>query len=258
MAAFIWYELMTNDPEAAKTFYGQVVGWESEAFAPGDEGYTVLKAGGRGVGGILPMPEEARSAGARPAWLGYIAVGDVDEAARDIEAGGGALHRDIMDLPGVGRIAMVSDPQGAPFYLIAPSGEDQPPVPPATPGHVRWHELYAADGETAFDFYAGRFGWTQTEALDMGPMGKYRIFAMGGEDAGGIMTKPDFLPRPFWLFYFNVGDIDDASNRVLDAGGTVLRGPTAVPGGDWIIQATDPEGAMFALSGTRASQGEKA
>jgi hypothetical protein len=258
MAAFIWYELMTNEPEAAKAFYARVVGWEMEAFAPGDTGYTVAKAAGRGVGGILPMPEAACAGGARPAWFGYVAVDDADAAAARVVEAGGALHRDMIDIPGVGRIAMVSDPQGAPFYLIAPSGEDQPPVPPMTPGHVGWHELYAADGEAAFAFYAEQFGWTQTDALDMGPMGKYRIFAMGGAHAGGIMTRPDFVPRPFWLFYFTVGDIDEAAARLAEAGGTVVRGPMEVPGGDWVIQATDPEGAMFALVGSRASSGEKA
>ena len=257
MAGFIWYELMSGDPEAAKGFYRRVVGWETEPF--GEEGaYTILTAGGRGVGGVLDMPKEAREAGARPAWLGYVAVPEVDEAARGIEAAGGAIHRDVIDIPGVGRVAMVSDAQGAAFYLIAPTGEDRPPAPRTTPGHVGWHELYAAHGDTAFDFYARRFGWTQADALDMGPMGTYRIFAVGGEPVGGIMTKPDFLPRPFWLFYFTVGDIDEASRRVTGAGGTIMRGPMEVPGGDWIIQATDPEGAIFALVGSRASQGDKA
>jgi hypothetical protein len=247
---FIWYELMTADPEPAKDFYRRVVGWETEAFGE-DGSYTILTAAGRGIGGVLEMPSEAREGGARPAWLGYVAVPDVDSAARGIEAVGGAIRRDMMDIPEVGRIAMVSDPQGAPFYLIAPSGEDQPPVPPMTPGHIGWHELYAVDGEAAFDFYARQFGWTQADALDMGPMGTYRIFAMGGEQAGGIMTKPAEMPRPFWLFYFIVGDIDEAQRRVEDAGGTVTEGPMEVPGGAWIIQARDPQGAMFALVGSR-------
>lgn len=256
MAGFIWYELMTEDPEAAKAFYREVAGWETVAFGPGNEGYSILRKNGRGIGGVLPMPEDARAGGARPAWFGYVAVDNVDSAAKAVVESGGQIHRDIVDIPGAGRIAMVSDPQGAPFYLIAPDGEDQPPVPPMTRGHVGWHELYAAEGEAAFDFYARQFGWTQTEALDMGPMGTYRLFAMGAEPAGGIMTKPDSLPRPFWLFYFTVGDIDEASRRITGAGGTIVREPTQVPGGVWIIQATDPEGAMFALVGSRASSGE--
>ena len=132
---FIWYELMTSDTEAAKTFYREVVGWETEPFG-GSSDYAILNAGGRGVGGVMEIPADAREAGARPCWLGYVAADDVDIAAARIVEAGGRLHRDIMDIPSVGRIAMVSDPQGASFYLIAPAGEDQPPADPMTPGHV--------------------------------------------------------------------------------------------------------------------------
>jgi hypothetical protein len=145
--SFIWYELMTSDTEAAKAFYSEVVGWEARAFADGGHDYSVLEADGRGVGGVMRIPPEAREAGARPCWIGYIAVGDVDAVAARIEAAGGTVHKDIMDIPGVGRIAMVSDPQGAPFYLIAPTGEDQPPAPPMTPGMSAGTSFTAATGK---------------------------------------------------------------------------------------------------------------
>ena len=242
---------MTNDPEAAKTFYGAVVGWETESFSPGDKGYTILKAGGRGIGGILPMPEGPREAGARAAWLGYVAVPDIDQAAREIEAAGGALHRDIMDIPHVGRVAMVSDPQGAAFYLIAPAGEDQPPAPRTTPGHVGWHELHTNDWQAAVDFYARQFGWVKTEALDMGPMGTYQLFSFGGANpVGGMMNDASF-PRPAWLFYFVVEDIDAGAERITGAGGKIMQGPMEVPGGAFVINAIDPQGAMFAIVGMR-------
>lgn len=247
---FIWYELMTSDTDAAKAFYAEVVGWEMEAFG-GSMDYSICKAGDRGVGGVTEIPADARQAGARPAWLGYVAVADIDAAAARIEAGGGKIHGDMIDLPEVGRIAMVADPQGAALHLIAPSGEEQPPADPMTPGHIGWHELHAADGDSALPFYAEQFGWREVETMEMGPMGTYRIFAWGAHWSGGIMTRQEPIARPFWLFYFVVEDIEEAVDRVARAGGEVLHGPAEVPGGAWIIQGRDPQGAMFALVGRR-------
>ena len=252
MASFIWYELMTDDTDAALAFYAEVVGWETEAFGPGSHGYTILKAEGQGVGGVLATPEDAHAAGARPAWFGYIAVPDVDSAADAIVGAGGQLHRDIVDVPTVGRIAMVSDPQGAPFYVIAPTGEDRPPLSPMTAGTVGWRELHAAGWSAAFDFYAANFGWEKAEAMEMGPAGTYQIFQMesGGNWSGGMFDS-NALGRPAWLFYFVVGDIDEAAARVRAAGGEVLEEPMQVPGGVWTIQCRDPQGAVFALVGSR-------
>lgn len=254
MAGFIWYELMTNEPEAAKTFYGKVVAWDSETFDPGDKGYSVLKANGRRIGGILPMPGDAGDAGAQSAWFGYIAVEDVDAAVGRVTDAGGQLHRDIIDIPNVGRIAMISDPQGAPFYLIAPYGQGEPAPAAMSPGHAGWHELHTSDWSEAFDFYSEQFGWRKAEAMEMGPMGTYQIFAMSGSDAAGGMFNAEGLAQPFWLFYFVVGDIDAAAERVGSAGGEVLRGPMEVPGGALIIQCRDPEGVTFALVGWRGEQ----
>lgn len=252
MAGFIWYELMTDNTDAALEFYRGVIGWETEAFDPGNHGYTILKAAGHGVGGVLPTPDDARAAGARPAWFGYVAVADVDAAAHAIREAGGQLHRDIIDLPSVGRIAMVSDPQGAPFYLIAPTDEDRPPLSPMTAGTVGWRELHAADWSAAFDFYATHFGWQKAEAMETGPAGTYQIFQMesDGNWSGGMFDSNAF-GRPGWLFYFVVGDIDEAAARVRAAAGEVLQEPMQVPGGVWTIQCRDPQGAVFALVGSR-------
>lgn len=248
--SFIWYELMTSDAEAAKDFYRAVVGWQTKAFEGGGD-YAIFEANGRGVGGATTIPEEARGAGARPCWLGYVAVNDVDGAAARVTEAGGKVHRDVMDIPEVGRIAMVSDPQGAAFYLIAPEGEEQPPAAEMTPGHVGWHELHTSDWGAAFDFYSRHFGWAKAEAMDMGGMGIYQIFSADGPNWKGAMFNADTFGRPAWLFYFVVGDIDQAVERVRSAGGEVIEGPMEVPGNAWIIRGRDPQGAMFALVGRR-------
>jgi predicted enzyme related to lactoylglutathione lyase len=249
---FVWYELMTNDPAAAEAFYKKVNGWTTEVFGGPDSKYTILNAGGVGIGGLMELPEEARKNGARPAWVGYVHVEDVDAKADEVKKKGGAVHRAPDDIPGVGRFAVVADPQGAAFLLFKNAGgPDRPAVAPGTPGHVGWHELHATERESAFAFYAGLFGWTKGEAHDMGPVGVYQLFATGGLPVGGMMTKMEGMPRPFWLYYFNVDSIDAAVGRVTDAGGKVMNGPQQVPGGIWIAQCTDSQGAMFALVGPR-------
>ena len=246
---FFWYELMTTDLDAAEAFYTAVVGWTAQPFdmAPGMPPYIVMNVGARGVSGLMTLPEDAAKMGMPPAWLGYIHTKDVDAATQSLKDAGGAVHRAPNDIPGVGRFAVVADPQGATFMLLQPNGPDQPPVPANTPGHIGWHELYASDWKAAFDFYSGQFGWTKGDSMDMGPMGTYQTFGAGPESGGGMMNKPQQIPVPVWQFYFNVPAIDAAAKRVTDNGGKILMGPMEVPGGSWIVQCQDPQGAHFAL-----------
>ncbi len=246
---FFWYELMTSDTEAAKQFYTKVVGWRAEPFpGAGTMQYTVLHAGERGVGGIMEMPGPYRQGGGHPAWVGYVYTPDVNGQAESLKKAGGKVHRGPEDIPGVGRFAVVSDPQGAMFQLLQPNGPDQPPVPAGTSGHVGWHELFTTDWKQSLDFYSGQFGWRKTREFDMGGMGVYAIFSMGGEtEHGGMMNKPEQIPAPVWQFYFNVEGIDAAAKRLTNNGGKVLMGPMEVPGGQWVVQCQDPQGAHFAM-----------
>jgi predicted enzyme related to lactoylglutathione lyase len=247
---FFWYELMTSDPSAAKAFYAAVVGWEPQDLGGPHAGYTILNAGGRAVGGMMRLPEEACEKGATPGWMGYVRVDDTDAAASALEAAGGRVLRDPADIPEVGRFAVVADPGGAAFMLLAPTprGEMPPPQPRMTPGHIGWHELYAADGEAAFPFYADRFGWSEVSTMDMGSMGLYRLWsADGGEADGGMMTAPAHAPEPRWRFYFVVEGIEAAAARIAQNGGTVTHGPMEVPDDSWVVQGIDPQGAAFAL-----------
>ena len=252
---FIWYELMTTDLEAGLDFYRSVVGWTASPHpgnAVGGKPYMILEARGRGVGGAMQLTDAMCDGGARPGWVGYIGVGDVDGEARAIEAAGGRIIMAPDDIPGVGRFAMVADPAGAPFYLLdpqPPAGGEPEPAKMTDPGQVGWHELYTAQGqEAAFAFYSERFGWRTVEEMDMGPMGKYRIFSAGGEPVGGMMDKPQHTPVSHWTFYFTVaGGIEEAVERVTSGGGRIVNGPMEVPGGQWIVQGFDPQGAGFAL-----------
>jgi predicted enzyme related to lactoylglutathione lyase len=248
--SFIWYELLTDDTKAAEAFYRAVIGWQAADSGMSSQGYTLFSAGETPVAGLMTLPREAVDMGARPAWIGYIAVDDVDVFTGRVSQAGGVVYRAPDEVAGVGRFAVVADPQGAAFVLFKGAMDRQrAPAAPGTPGHVGWHELHAADREPAFAFYAGLFGWTKAQAVDLGPMGVYQTFATpGGSDAvGGMMTKVETIPKPFWLYYFNIENIDAAATRVRDAGGQVLHDPHQVPGGSWIVHCLDPQGVLFAL-----------
>ena len=245
---FVWYELMTSDTGAAESFYRSVMGWDAKDSSMPGQPYTIFSAGSNKVGGLMPIPGEARAHGARPCWMGYIGVDDVDAHAARVTATGGTVHRAPQDIPDVGRCCVVSDPNGAAFILFrSMGGAPHPRAAPMAPGHVGWHELQTEDLEGAFAFYAALFGWTQAEAVDMGAMGLYQTFATGGAAVGGMMKKMPGVPLPFWLYYFNVVALDAAVTRVTQGGGELLMAPQQVPGGSWIIQCLDPQRAMFAM-----------
>lgn len=243
---FVWYELMTGDGAAAQEFYRKVIGWDAKDAGMSDRKYTVLSAGGVPFAGILTVTEQSREV--RPFWMGYVGVEDVDGFTEQVKKAGGKVHRKPEDIPNVGRFSVVADPGGAVFALF--KGNSEPETSgggTGSPCKIAWHELHAGDGEAEYRFYSGLFGWTRGEAMDMGPMGVYQMFTWGGPPIGAIMTKTPDMPASLWLFYVRVDAADAAAERIREAGGQVLFGPQEVPGGDWIVQGLDPQGAMFAL-----------
>jgi predicted enzyme related to lactoylglutathione lyase len=245
---FVWYELMTTDVEAAKTFYAKVVGWNVEDASMPGMIYTLFKAGDANVAGLMILTEDARKMGVPPCWTGYVAVDDVDAGSDQVKKLGGAIHVAPSDIPGVGRFAIVADPQGAVLALFKGTTPDQaPPVTFGAPGHAGWHELMASNWEKALAFYTTMFGWQKGDTVDIGPMGKYQLFAVGEQPIGGMFNKPAEVPVPSWLYYFSIDAIDAGAERVKSSGGKIINGPMEVPGGMWIVQCIDPQGAMFAL-----------
>jgi uncharacterized protein len=247
---FGWYELMTSDTQAAGKFYSDVVGWTTQEM-PNTEAssYTTFNIGGAGMAGMLNLPGHT-------AWIGYISVDDVDAHIEKIVEAGGKLWKPATDVPGMLRFAVMSDPQGAAIVVFTPNPAmptPQRPAPPA-PGTISWHELYTTDVEAGFSFYNKLFGWTKLTDMDMGPMGIYRLFDEGDNKAmgdGGMMNKAPHIPVACWNFYFVVDSIDGAAERVKTGGGSILYGPAQVPGGSWIINCQDPQGAMFSLVGPK-------
>jgi predicted enzyme related to lactoylglutathione lyase len=247
---FVWYELTTTDAETAKAFYADVVGWGlCDASMPG-AAYTLFTAGEVAVAGLIGLPAEARKMGAQPRWTGYVGVDDVDAATDRFKRLGGTVYVPPTDVPDVSRFSVVADPQAATLALVKwlNPGQEQSAAP-TLPGHVGWHALSAVNWKKAFAFYGELFGWQKEVDADVVGIDTYQLFSAAGQTIGSMSTKPPTVPMPFWLYYFNVGDIDAAVERVKAGGGKILEGPVDAPGDKRIARCTDPQGAMFALTG---------
>lgn len=245
---FLWYELLTTDPAAAIEFYKDVAGWGTREWEGGENPYTMWTVEGTPIGGAMELPAEAVAGGAPPHWLAYIGTPDVDatlERAREL--GAKALWGP-MDIPEVGRMAGIMDPQGAVFAVYtpadaAPEGAEAPP----SPGRFSWHELATEDRVAAWAFYSELFGWQETDALDMGEGNMYQMYGRGGPPLGGMFDRPPEMSVSAWTLYVRVPDVAAAVETVKRGGGQVLNGPMEVPGGDLIAQCMDPQGAAFAV-----------
>jgi predicted enzyme related to lactoylglutathione lyase len=253
---FIWYELLTTDADAAAAFYSDVFGWKARDSGQPDMDYRLLAAHDADVGGLMQINDEMKAGGASPIWLGYIAVDDVDRSVESITKAGGQLQMPAMDIPHVGRLAMVTDPQGVPFYVMRGlSDEESRAFAYEAPrlGHCAWNELATSDRTAAMTFYTQQFGWLKDSEMDMGPMGKYELLrrAEGPGLFAGVMTQPQEMPVSLWTHYFRVADVDEAARRATAGGGQIAHGPIEIPGGEFAVNAIDPQGAMFAFIGPR-------
>jgi len=243
---FIWHELMTTDTGAAAGFYKKIVGWKTQPW-PGGDDYTIFLAGKQQAAGLMTLPAEAKQGGAPPNWISYIGTGDTDKTASRLEKLGGKVLRAPWNIPTVGRVAIVQDAQGAVFGLYTPDQRMPVGAQPAV-GEFSWHELMVDDQAAALAFYRDLFGWKKTSSMDMGPeTGRYDMFGLSGDvPMGGVMKRPPNVPAN-WLPYAMVPDSKKAAKMIASLGATILHGPMEVPGGDWIVVGTDPQGAVFAV-----------
>lgn len=257
--AFIWYELMTPDPDAAKAFYDAVIGWDiaPRDVGEGDTDYRMIRRSDGGMaGGVLALSQEMQDSGALPAWYGYVHVADVDAAKQAFEAAGGTVHFD-QTMDGVGRMALVTDAQGAPLYVMTPNPPERDPDAKSDvfdyekAQHVRWNELSSTDQDGAIAFYTRLFGWRQEGAMPMGELGDYKFLYRGEGMIGAVMAKPPGMPQSNWVYSIGVDDIDRATAAVSDGGGALIEGPHQIPGGEYSAVCSDPHGVAFGLVGPR-------
>lgn len=251
-----WFELATSqgDLASADAFYAKVFGWQIADAGMDGFTYHLASHGGDMIAGMMELLPQMQ--GVPPNWLIYFDVDDADAATAKVQSLGGKVFREPADIPGTGRFAVLADPQGAAFGILAPAPMD--PNPPVDAGawnqqkvsHGNWAELMSTDPKAGFDFYSELFGWTKSDAMDMGEMGTYQLFAWQGNAIGGVMGLGN-APVPCWQPYFGVNGVNPAIERIREGGGEILHGPVEVPGSAFIAIARDPQGAVFAIVGPK-------
>lgn len=244
---FIWHELLTTDPDAAIPFYREVIGWDVMGWDQ-DPGYRMFTWNGVPMAGLMTLPEEARQSGAPSHWLSYVSVRDIDRTVAQAVRMGAMTYLEPMEIPTVGRMAVLADPQGATFGVYEPLTSG-PAGDALTVGDFSWHELATDDWKTAWEFYRALFDWEYATQYDMGPMGVYWLFRRvpGARPLGGMYTRPPEIPHSHWLPYVHVPSAQRIAELTAAHGGRVVQGPMEVPGGDWVTQALDPQHAVFAV-----------
>jgi predicted enzyme related to lactoylglutathione lyase len=241
---FVWYDLQTSETAGSKRFYTGLLGWttETDPMAAGMD-YAMWKSNGQGIGGVMPLEEEAKRMGAQPAWIVYISVPNADAAVQKCQSLGGRVHVPATDIPNTGRFAIVADPQGAAFAVFEPHGTQ--------PGDWKdpcgWHEIATSDVDAGWRFYEQMFGWRKTSAMEMPSGGVYQMFAGSKGDIGGMMKKSDQSPSSAWVSYFSCRDARAVYAEAMKQGVTSIYAPMQVPGGGWAALIVDPQGAVVGL-----------
>ena len=239
---FIWREAVSTDVEKTIAFYGELFNWKAERMDMGDMEYTMLKSGEDIVAGVLasPMP------GVPSNWLSYIAVDDVDAAAAHATGNGGSVLQPALDIPNVGRAAVVQDSTGAVFAAFkgVDEGATDATAPPKDYSFC-WGQLNTKDVAGALAFYTPLMHWN-TEDMP-GPM-KTVVCSWGEQQVATIMELPAQAPAPsHWLNYVAVPNCDDSYQRGLKLGATSYHEPMDIPGMGRFAILADTTGATFAL-----------
>jgi predicted enzyme related to lactoylglutathione lyase len=240
-----WVDLGSPDLDAAIGFYGELLGWEVPELPTSAEmgGYRRAKLGGADVAGMMPLMQE----GQPPAWSSYVSVADAEATAAAVTENGGSEISPVMDVSGLGKMAIFADPTGAVFGIWEPgtfAGAERV----NEPGALAWNELGTRDPDAAKAFYGAVFGWG-FEDHDMGEMGVYTEWKLGDAAIGGLMDIRGRVPEEVpahWLVYFAVDNTDAALETVKSGGGDVRFGPIDIPAGRFAV-AADPFGAVFAV-----------
>ena len=245
---FVWHELLARDIAKATAFYPDICGWTVASMPfPGSEGtYTMFKLGDAGQAGVTTFMADTVAGDAQAVWIPYMATDDADATCREAVVLGATLHMPPTDIPTIGRIAMLADPEGAHFAVITPAQPGMPEKEPVA-GEFAWHEMLATDPAAAWEFYSRLFGWEKTHAMDMGADGIYQMFGRGAFTYGGFMRRSPTNPRTMWNCYVRTADLDAACKSIAQRGGRIVMGPHEVPNDDRIVCAVDDQGAVFSL-----------
>lgn len=242
-----WVELSSPDTDASAAFYGGLLGWSATESGPAEEtgGYRIFQQDGKDIAGLMGQMQK----GQPTAWATYVSVADADETLRRVQAAGGTVVVEPMDVMDIGRMAYFADPAGAVFGVWQPktfTGADLV----NEPNSLCWNELLTRDAEAGKAFYPAVFGWHAGRPGFEGAPETYTVWELDGRPVGGMMQMTDehFPPEvpPHWAVCFAVADCDAVAARASELGGTVTTEPMSMPIGRF-AGLTDPQGASFSV-----------
>lgn len=241
-----WFELACDDLDAAKAFYGALLGWTAmENPMPDGSVYVIFQHAGRDVAAAYALtPGDIEGGRPPPHWDSYFAVADCDASVAWAQANGGKVLAEPMEVMDHLRMAVLADAEGAVFCL-AQLRQHAGVAAIREQNSVAWVELATRDLARASAFYSGLLGWTLAEHA--GSPDGYRVGSSADGPVGGLMQMTaewGELPS-HWAIYLQVADVDAAVAKAQTLGGTVHVPPLDAPGVGRLALLADPSGASF-------------
>ncbi|MEV5399985.1 VOC family protein [Streptomyces cellulosae] len=246
-----WADAVFDDLDAAKDFYGHVLGWTFGETAPEYGGYTQAYVDGEAVAAVVPpMPGQSGTT----QWCLYLAAEDASATAARIRENGGELLMEPMQVADFGTMCLARDPGGAVFGVWQ-SGTHEGFQTTETPGAYAWAEICTREPEKSDAFFPAVFPY-RSEQFE-GEM-DFRVHKLGERPVLGRMRMTDDFPPevpPYVNVYFAVDDCDAAVARATERGGVLRFGPMDSPFGR-SAAVSDPQGANFSVIDLTTTKGE--
>ncbi len=239
-----WVDIGSPDMDATAAFYGGLFGWTTTEPGPVEEtgGYRMFLKDGKMVAGLGPAQE-----GMPIFWTTYLAADDADKTAEQVEANGGAVFVEPMDVMDAGRMAIFADPTGAVFGVWQ-AGQHTGAELKGPAGSLVWSELMTRDPEAARKFYEATFGLTASDFP--GSTNQYLVLSVGEEGVGGILPMGDEFPAEVpnnWMTIFATDDTDATVAKATSLGGSIMKEPFDIEGAGRVAYLVGPHGETFGV-----------
>lgn len=242
----VWHDLLTEDPAAARRFYGGLFGWTFGQVGLGfGQSYTVIEHDGRVIGGLVDARRINRGVNVSR-WIPVLSVADMAAAMVAVRAAGGTVFQAPVDIPQRGSVAVVADPQGAVLTLFE-SRDGSPADRPVESGDWLWNEIWSSDPEATLDFYLALVPEYEIEVFDDADDNRYRVLSAGGVPRVGVLFKPVDGIADTWVAYVRVSDPAATAAAAQELGGEILLPAQRNPRGGEIAILNDPAGAGFLI-----------
>jgi len=244
---FVWHDLVTDDAAAARSFYGELLGWQFQDVEGEGIVYTTILQNGVPIGGIAPIEDEDINVPSAR-WISLISVPDVDAATAAIQRAGGAVNMEPWDNPTRGRMALVTDPQGAMVIFVRTVSGDPPYLDPdrLVSNRFIFNELWTHDLAASIQVYGDVVGY-EVQGPSLAGAPDVRVFTRDGDPRAGLNLLPWPEVQPNWLPYIKVDDTGRIAERVVELGGMILIPPLPQVRNGTVALVADPSGAAFAI-----------